>query len=190
MTILFLGALLTAALATAASNEIDDAAYHITAPHPFSTPLTVSVDTPWGPATMSQWTSADPAGVSYVFSTFAFRSARQLPSTRLREARTFFLHNRKCVATDQRSAPMPSEDGKLWPQATFAGNCAAGETFRTVTLIARDRLYQLQAMVRVGYAQRASDPATSAAATPASEPRTLDEALARFVRGCRFEATH
>jgi len=38
MTILFLGALLTAALPTAASNEIDDAAYHVIAPRPFSTP--------------------------------------------------------------------------------------------------------------------------------------------------------
>jgi len=169
-----------------APNEIDGATFHAAAPVAFSPPVSEAVDTPWGPATMSQWSALDRMGVSYVFSTFALRAAQQPATRRLREARLYFLHNRKCVAQDVRATPMQSADGVAWPQAVFAGNCAAGEAFRAVTLIAGERVYQLQAMVSVTYAP----PSSNEPASSAGEPLTLDEALARFVRQCRFDLTH
>jgi hypothetical protein len=184
MSMLLFAALLAAA--TAAPNEIDDAAFHIVAPHPFSAPLTEPAETPWGRATMSQWVALYPAGVTYVFSSFAFRFSRPLATSHLRAARAYFLRNRKCIAEDVRAAPMLSGDGVVWPQTVFAGNCAAGETFREVTLIADGRLYQLQAMSSISSAP----PAPANPATSASEPRTLAEALAGFVRQCRFRPAH
>lgn|GEM_PF-4016657 len=166
-------------------NEIGDAMFHAVAPIPFSAPLNERVDTPWGAATMSQWTALDRTGFSYVFSHFALRSTQPPSTSRLRAARAFFLQNRKCVAEDVAAAAMTSADGVAWPQAVFAGNCAAGESFRAVTLIANGHVYQLQAMASVTY----PGPQGTGSTKSNTEPRTLADALARFVSTCRFKAS-
>ena len=127
-----------------AQQEVITPHYRLTLPAPIETTTTEKVHTPWGEATMTEH-MAKSGGASYIFREFTFSSHRSPSIAKLKKARSYFLRQRKCTATDATPPPVWNDaHGKPWPQTLFAGHCAAPEQFMVLTAIADRHLYQMQ----------------------------------------------
>jgi hypothetical protein len=97
---------------------------------------------------------------------------------KLAQVPRYFLRSHKCSAVEIKQSPLLDADGIAWPQITWAGSCAGGDSYQNTQLIAHGRLYQ----IGVSYQNiRQTTEATNNQAAP-----SLTEALRRFALGCRF----
>jgi len=170
------------------TNEIETADYRVEMPAPIFARRAEAVQTPWGNATTEVFFTRDQSGITYIFSTFAFKASRVLAPNKLREVKAYFLRNHKCVARDLHEPPLRTADGQAWPQASFGGNCAAPGDYRITALIAQGKLYQLQVT---------NDPQVLTNEPPENETnqrppmpaaQELGKALEWFFNHCEFKA--
>ncbi len=127
-----------------ALQEVITPHYRLTLPAPIETTTTEKVQTPWGEATKTEHMAKSGASY-YIFRDFTFSSHRSPSVAKLKQARSSFLQQRKCTATDATPPPVwNNAQGKPWPQTLFAGHCAAPEQFMVLTAIAGGRVYQMQ----------------------------------------------
>jgi hypothetical protein len=104
-----------------------------------------------------------------------------LAPQKLAQVLRYFLRSHKCSAVEIKQAPLLDADGVAWPQITWAGSCAGGDSYQNTQFIAHNRLYQ------IGVSQvREHTQAPSNQAAPNQTPPSLTEALRRFALGCRF----
>jgi hypothetical protein len=128
--------------------------------------------TPWGKArsTTFHGTNEDEATI-YHFVSFDFVSARPIKPGKLKQSIAYFLHSRKCTATELKQPPALDAEGNAWPQVLWEGRCASGESYRNLQFIAHGRLYEIGI----------THPLALSKPTP-----DLDRALSTFADRCRF----
>jgi hypothetical protein len=166
-----------------AMDEIASADYRVTMPDADVRHTQEPARTPWGRATRDVYFATDTAGITYVFFAYTFQRRGHLAPERLGSLRDDFLKTHKCAARDLREQ-IRTGDGHTWPQQQFGGSCAAGPGgYRILSLIANDKLFQLQVT---------DDPAVGTRAGRTDMPmlRELDlgQALQRFAGDCRLDS--
>lgn len=107
--------------------------------------------TPWGRANVKVYSVTDEHGVTFIFRSFNFLLKRQLESAKLKQVRSSFLQQRKCVAKDVAATLWFDDEAHAWPQTLFDGYCAAPENFMVLTALIDGHLYQVQ-VISKGFA--------------------------------------